>query len=45
MEISATVGVKIGGVKIGYVTLNDGTTTMEDGTVVSKDYAGYYTDN
>ena len=36
-----TVGVKIGGVKIGYVTLNDSTTTMEDGTV-SKDYAGYY---
>lgn len=36
-----TVGVKIGGVKIGYVTLNDTTTTVEDGTV-SKDYAGYY---
>lgn len=40
-NFSYTVGVKIGGVKIGYVTLNDGTTTMEDGTV-SKDYAGYY---
>ena len=36
-----TVGVKIGGVKIGYVTINDTTTTVEDGTV-SKDYAGYY---
>lgn len=40
-NFSYTVGVKIGGVKIGYVTLNDSTTTMEDGTV-SKDYAGYY---
>ena len=40
-NFSYTVGVKIGGVKIGYVTLNDGTATMEDGTV-SKDYAGYY---
>ena len=40
-NFSYTVGVKIGGVKIGYVTLNDTTTTMEDGTV-SKDYAGYY---
>ena len=40
-NFSYTVGVKIGGVKISYVTLNDGTTTMEDGTV-SKDYAGYY---
>lgn len=40
-NFSYTVGVKIGGVKIGYVTLNDRTTTMEDGTV-SKDYAGYY---
>ena len=38
---SYTVGVKIGGVKIGYVTLNNRTTAMEDGTV-SKDYAGYY---
>lgn len=40
-NFSYTVGVKIGGVKIGYVTLNDSTTTIEDGTV-SKDYAGYY---
>ena len=40
-NFSYTVGVKIGGVKIGYVTLNGSTTTMEDGTV-SKDYAGYY---
>ena len=40
-NFSYTVGVKIGGVKIGYVTLNNGTATMEDGTV-SKDYAGYY---
>ena len=40
-NFSYTVGVKIGGVKIGYVTLNDGTATMEDGTA-SKDYAGYY---
>ena len=40
-NFSYTVGVKIGGVKIGYVTLNDRTVTMEDGTV-SKDYAGYY---
>lgn len=40
-NFSYTVGVKIGGVKIGYVTLNDMTVTMEDGTV-SKDYAGYY---
>ena len=40
-NFSYSVGVKIGGVKIGYVTLNDSTTTMEDGTV-SKDYAGYY---
>lgn len=40
-NFSYTVGVKIGGVKIGYATLNDRTTTMEDGTV-SKDYAGYY---
>lgn len=40
-NFSYTVGVKIGGVKIGYVTLNDSTTIMEDGTV-SKDYAGYY---
>lgn len=40
-NFSYTVGVKIGGVKIDYVTLNDSTTTMEDGTV-SKDYAGYY---
>ena len=40
-NFSYTVGVKIGGVKIDYVTLNDRTTTMEDGTV-SKDYAGYY---
>ena len=40
-NFSYTVGVKIGGVKIGYVTLNDGTATMEDGTL-SKDYAGYY---
>lgn len=40
-NFSYTVGVKIGGVKIGYVTLNDTTTTMEDSTV-SKDYAGYY---
>ena len=40
-NFSYTVGVKIGGVKIDYVTLNGSTTTMEDGTV-SKDYAGYY---
>ena len=40
-NFSYTVGVKIGGVKIGYVTLNDHTANMEEG-IVSKDYAGYY---